>query len=391
MSPRRLLVVTDEMEVGGSQRQICYLLNGLDRSLWQPELLFFRNESYLVNELRSQGIVVHHLPKRGRVDVGFVLRYMAFLRRGRYDLVHAFSLTAELWTAIANLVARRPARLVSSVRGLYLAKSGMFTHMKRFIVHRSAAVIANSRAGAAAAARRTGTPLDKFDVVPNGILPSEPLRPGQREALRHAAGAPAGRAFGLFVGRLVMEKNLACLLRALALLPASERPWIALAGNGPLREEIDTLRETLGLVDDVRFLGERSDACELMKAADFLVLPSAFEGMSNVLMEAMSAGCPVIASDVGGNSELVEDGTNGLLFPNDDDAALATLLQRMSAEPVLRARLAALAGTRIHNRYSISNLAAATMAVYDRCLSPPLAARHAGERPAISTNMGKDA
>jgi glycosyltransferase involved in cell wall biosynthesis len=389
MPANKLLVVTDEMEVGGSQRQIAYLLGELDHSRWKPELLFFRNESFLVGELRAQGITVHHLPKKGRFDLGFAWRYSALLRRQRYDLVHAFSLTAELWTLVASLLVRRPARLVSSVRGLYLAEPEWFWRIKRLIIRRSAAVIANARAGAVAAAGRGGVPVESFDVVPNGIVPLPGLMPGEREALRNALGVPAGRTFGLFVGRLVKEKNVACLMRAMAALPSVDRPWIALAGGGPLREEIESMREMSGLTADVRLIGERSDATNLMKAADFLVLPSAYEGMSNVLMEAMSAGCPVVASDVGGNPELVEDEVTGLLFPNDDDAALALRLERLSSDAGLRARLSLHAGQRARMRYSVAQLAASTMAVYDRCLSAP-GSRHAIPATMLPTTSAED-
>lgn len=390
MPAKKLLVVTDEMEVGGSQRQIAYLLGGLDRSRWKPELLFFRNESFLVEELRAQGVVVHHLPKNGRFDLGFAWRYSALLRRGRYDLVHAFSLTAELWTLIASSLVRRPARLVSSVRGLYLAEPEWFWRIKRLIIRRSAAIIANARAGAMAAAGRGGVPVESFDVVPNGIVPLPALMPGEREALRGALGVPAGRIFGLFVGRLVKEKNVACLMRAMAALPPGDRPWIALAGGGPLREEIESMREMTGLCADVRLIGERSDATSLMKAADFLVLPSAYEGMSNVLMEAMSAGCPVVASEVGGNPELVEDEATGLLFPNDDDAALALRLGRLSSDAGLRARLSQNAAQRTRVRYSVARLAASTMAVYDRCLSAPGSHQAVAEATMPSTKSAGD-
>lgn len=370
MSPRRLLVATDEMEIGGSQRQISYLLGGLDRTRWQPELVFFRNQSFLVDELRAQGIVVHHIPKRRRVDLRFVLAYASLLRRNRYDLVHAFSLTAELWTLVAGLLARRRPPLVASVRGLYLDQPLPFWRLKRFVLSRSAAVIANARAGAAAAAQRSGTAPERFSVVPNGMLPIERQPRDLSARLRQAIGAPQGRPFGLFVGRLVTQKNIPCLVRALKELPPASRPWIAFAGNGPLRADIETMREAAGLDGDIRLLGEREDTAALMQAADFLVLPSSFEGMSNVLMEAMSVGCPVIASAIGGNPELVDDGETGLLFPSDDAHALAAQLQRMSSDPALRARLAENAARKVHERYSIDNLVTSTSAIYERCLAP---------------------
>ncbi|WP_411832466.1 glycosyltransferase family 4 protein [Pseudoxanthomonas mexicana] len=388
---KRLLVATDEMEVGGSQRQIAYLLGGIDRARWQPELVFFRNESFLVKQLREQGVIVHHVPKRGRLDLGFVFRYAALLRRRRYDLVHAFSLTAELWTWVCSLPLLRPPALVSSVRGLYMAESDRFWRIKRFVLGRSAATISNSRAGAATAAARARLPRESFDVVPNGIVPPPTLAANERQALRDLLGVPPGRSFGLFVGRLVKEKNLECLVRALARLPQCERPWIALAGNGPLRERIEALREAAGLAGDLRFLGERSDATRLMNAADFLVLPSAYEGMSNVLMEAMSLGCPVLASEVGGNPELIEDGRTGLLFDSDDDAMLARKIGLLAGDAELRARLSRQAVEHTRTRYSIEQLVAATTAVYERCLSDgslqPALARNAMMTPP----SGKDA
>ncbi|WP_170185867.1 glycosyltransferase [Pseudoxanthomonas dokdonensis] len=369
MSARRLLVVTDEMEVGGSQRQISYLLEALDRSQWQPELLYFRHDSFLVHQLRANGITVHHIAKRGRLDPRFLLAYARLLRQRRFDVVHAFSLTAELWTLLASYLYLTPLVLVASMRGMYLDHPDWFWRIKRFVLQRSDAIISNSRAGAEAAAQRARIPLRKFDVIPNGIPPSAPLPPGEADIIRRAMGAPANRCIALFVGRLVKAKNLACLLRAMAELPVGQRPWVALAGNGPLRDEIEQLREQLGLVDDIRFLGERDDAGRLMKTADFLVLPSSNEGMSNVVMEAMECGCPVIASRVGGNPELIEDHASGLLFDDDDHRQLSALLHQYCSQPQLRARMASGAQAQVKARYSVVRMATDTAAVYQRCLS----------------------
>ena len=231
-------------------------------------------------------------------------------------------------------------------------------------------------------------PVTHIDVVPNGLIPPDPLPPGQRDLLRQAIGVPAERPFALFVGRLVKEKNLACLMRALARIPADQRPWVALAGNGPLRGDIDAMREAAGLDADVRFLGERKDTAALMQSADFLVLPSSYEGMSNVLMEAMAAGCPVVASDVGGNPELVEDGATGLLFPSDDADALARCLQAMGRDDALRLRLSQHAAQVARQRYSVEQLVRSTTRVYERCLEAR--ATHAGDVPLSPVGSTRD-
>lgn len=374
MAIRRLLVVSDEMEIGGSQRQIALLLAGLDRTRWQPELLFFRDRSFLIDELESLGIRVHCVPKRSRIDPGFVLRYAAFLRRGRYDLVHAFSLTAELWTVVTRALVWRRFRFVSSVRGLYLSQPQGFWRLKRFVVRRSDAVIANAVACAAATAARVGVAPGQLDVVPNGVLIPPAWPASERDAQRSRIGVPEGRRFGLFVGRLVEEKNLACLIRALARLKPDVRPWMAIAGDGPLHAELSGMVSAAGLQADVGFLGERRDVTALMQAADFLVLPSRQEGMSNALLEAMAAGCPVIASAVGGNRELVVDQHTGLLFADDDDRALAGCLRLLATDAALRTTLSMQARIHAQSQHAVQRMVSATTAIYERCLLAPAGA-----------------
>jgi glycosyltransferase involved in cell wall biosynthesis len=369
MPPERILVVIDGMEVGGSQRQITHLLAGLDRSRWQPELAYFRERSFLVDALVQTDVAVHHLPKRGRLDLRFLLAFAALLRRGDYALVHAFSLTAELWSVLAVKISGRRPVLIASERNQYLDKPSWYWWLKRFVLRHCTAVIANSRAGAVATARRTGLPTSLFDIVVNGVDNVPPITMGEREEVRRAIGVPAGRVSGLFVGRLVAQKSLECLVAALAMLDPAERPWIALAGDGPLREPIEQLALEAGVAADMRFLGVRSDTARLMQAADFLVLPSRFEGLSNALLEAMAAGCPAIASAVGGTPELIEDGRTGLLFAPGSADALSACMARLCADPALRASLSRRALEHVARHHAVPVLVAATSAVYDRCLA----------------------
>jgi glycosyltransferase involved in cell wall biosynthesis len=366
-APRRLLVVTDEMEVGGSQRQIAHLLAGLDPRRWQAELLYFRTPSFLVDELEARGVRTRHLPKHGRIDLRFLGRLHALLSQGRYDVVHAYSLTAELWVR-ALLPLLPPMAFVASVRGLCLGYPWWQWRLKRSIARRADAIVANSRAGARMTAQRARVPLQRIDVIPNGVEIPVPIELAARAHARAQLAIPEGRVFGLFVGRLVPEKNLPLLLDAMAQVPAAHRPLLLLAGDGPLRTALAERIGALELGADVRLLGERRDAQGLMQLADFLVLPSREEGLSNVLLEAMAAGCAALTSDAGGNPELVEHEASGLLFPSGDAPALARALQRLCDDETLRTRLGAQARVHAQAAHSIATLVTTTEALYLRTL-----------------------
>ncbi|MFI4969214.1 MAG: glycosyltransferase [Lysobacterales bacterium] len=366
-APKRLLIVTDEMEVGGSQRQIAHLLGALDRRDWQADLAYFRKRSFLADTIEAHGVPVHRVAKRGRVDPRFLLALARLLRRGRYDIVHCYSFTAELWVRIALYLAPG-AMFIASMRDMGHGLSPRQWAIKRRICRGARAIISNSTGAAERLRHEIGGGAPPVHVVPNGIELPVPIDADRRERLRADLGADADRALGLFVGRLAHQKNVHLLLDALAALETRTRPSIALVGSGDLRGELEARVQALGLAGEVRFLGERDDARELMQAADLFVLPSRDEGLSNVVLEAMACGCAVVATRVGGNPEVIDDGVNGLLVDSGDRVALSAALRRLATEPALRDRLGSAARERVARAYSIPALAAATAAVYRSCL-----------------------
>ena len=362
--PLKVLLVTDEMEVGGTQRQISLLARGLDRQAFVPEVAYFRNRSFLVDELDAAGIPVTQIPKRARIDPVFVWRLRAFLSRGRYDLVHAFSFTGELWSALALAFAGRPP-LITSVRGHYDGYSRLQWALKAWVARRSCCVVANTQAGADLAAAMMRLPRDAIRVVRNGIVVPGPAKgPGPRTEL----GLPDSQVAAIFVGRLVPDKNVVSLLRAITGLPPQPQPFVLLVvGDGPLRGKLERLSHELGLADRVWFLGERRDVIALLQAASFLVLPSLGEGLSNVLLEAMACGCPVLASDVPGNREVVRHGEDGLLYAGGSVESLQQALLRMITDAHLRHQLATRALERVRSEFSSHAMVRAMASSYLGC------------------------
>lgn len=351
----RVLLLTDEMEVGGTQRQIVHIAKGLDRRRFEPSVLFFRNRSFFADELEAAGVPVIQVEKRGRIDLRFVRELAGRLREGRYDVLHCFAFSGELWGSVARRMVpaqQRPV-LLSSVRGTYEWYSPLQWRIKRWVSSQSSAIIANSGAGAAYAHEKMSLPEGAIDIVYNGVeMPSIPAH--GVEQVRRSLGVDERTSLGLFVGRLIVHKNIPTLLRACKLLQDRRAPLrMAIAGEGPMRAELEEQIRALGLESTVLMLGQRSDVGALMAAADFVVLPSFREGLSNVILEAMMSGKPVIASRAGGNVELVEHERTGLLFDIEDAPALADAMQSLAQDPARRAFLAEGGQARANERYSV--------------------------------------
>lgn len=374
----RLLLVIDEMEVGGTQRQMVHLVRGLDRERFEVEVAFFRHSSFLVDELKSMGVRVHEVPKRGAIDIGFVWALRRLFARGRFDLVHAFSFTSELWSAVvlATLLPPRRASLLSSIRGTYEWYSPNQWRLKRWVTRRSAAVIANSRVGAQYAAKQMTLDQNDISIVYNGLPAAPTAEPAARVALREALGIEGDTFLLLFVGRLVNHKNIETLLRAMAALGDSDSPQpgkpvqLVLAGDGPDRQILRDLGLSLGLEREgpgearVQWLGERRDVAHLMDACDALVLPSWREGLSNVILEAMQAGKPVLASMAGGNAESVVAEETGLMFEPADAEALAAQIRRLVVDELLASRLGQAGRARAQELFTLENMASNTQSHY---------------------------
>lgn len=375
-SPLRVMLMTDEMEVGGSQRQIVQLALGLKERGIECVVLYFIKPSFLVDRLHAAGIQTLRVDKRRRVDPGFVWKLRQTIRQWAPDVLHCYSFTAELWGAIATRLlpaAERPT-LITSVRGTYEWYSANQWRMKHWASQRSQGIISNSREGAEYAARQMGLPMSRFSIVHNGVEVPEPAADAVA-ALRkeYTAATPNGQADApfetllLFVGRLVEHKNLPRLLDAFARV-ATERPHVRLllVGGGPLHDALVARIRELKLDGRALLLGERPDVAALMKAADLLVAPSLREGMSNVILEAMALGLPVLATRVGGTPEVIEDGRHGVLVDPIDTLALADAMLQLIDDPVRRQAIGQAGRQKVLEQYSPPAMVSAMLKEYSR-------------------------
>lgn len=199
-------------------------------------------------------------------------------------------------------------------------------------------------------------PQTKIRVVPHGIDTSK-YQSGNPVALRAALGLPASAFVVGFVGRLSGQKGVSILLAAIEKIARNDRNvHFVIAGIGTLEKKVVDFVKSSGLGDVVHFLGFRDDVPALMQTFDLLLVPSLWEGFGLVLIEAMSAGVPCIASNVSSIPEILEDGINGLLVPPGDVDALVKAVDRLRRDQALRKRLGDAGKRTVDEKFTIDRM-----------------------------------
>lgn len=340
------MLITD-LDVGGAERNLVSLAQVLARGGWSVEVASVMPPGEMRHALRETGIDVEDLHATSHLDQRALVRAVAWLRRTRPHLLHT-------WLFHANLLGRVAAWLAGVgvvVSGVRVAEPRRLHLLGERLTQGLADRIVVNSEGLRRYMIAHGIRPERLQVIPNSV-DIERFRFEPREEKR---SDPFFRV--LFVGRLDRQKGVDVLVRAAAEL-ADVR--FDLAGEGPERDALQAQARDL---PNVRLLGFRPDVPELLARADALALPSRWEGMPNVLLEAMAAGVPVVATRVAGSADLVEDGVNGLLVEPDDPRALASALVRLRDDGPLRTRLAE-AGRLTASKHAPEAIADAYKALY---------------------------
>ncbi len=366
--PVKLVVVVDEMELGGAQRQISYLLHNIDRRKVSPHLIYFRNSSHLVESLVAAGIPVTLVEKQGALDLKFIWTLMKTLRGLEYDILHGFNVTAEFWSLLCHRLIRKGI-FVSSVRCLFDVLASREQKMKPFVTRNSDFVIANSRSGLNSLREQVSLADDRATVVYNGIGEQQRQSPEQRQRARSVAGYGAENLTLCIVCRLVPSKNTSMMLKALAQLAPEklDQLTVIVVGDGP---ELENLREQAkaSLSEVVHFVGESNDVDQWYRMSDVFVQTSDSEGLSNTVMEAMSHGLAVIATDVGGTNELITNDVEGYLIKKNDHVALAAKIDQLLDQPEVVNTLGCQAVVKIEERFALQTMVSKFESTYQQLL-----------------------
>ncbi len=303
------------------------LASGLPRDEFEVEVVALTRGGPLAAPLAAAGIPVTVIGKSQRLDPRAMWRLVQLLRARRPALVHTWLFAGNSYGRVAALAAGVP-HLVAAERCVDQWKASHELWLDRRLAQRSDRIVVNS-SGIRDFYVAAGLPAEKFTLIPNGVLPAVPSTLGRGQLLNELGLPASARLIGA-VCRLWPQKRVKDLIWATDLLKVvRDDVHLLVIGDGPERSALERYRRQVRIEDKVHFLGHRADVPALLPHFDLLWLASGYEGLPNVILEAMVAGVPVVASDIPGNRDLVVPGQTGWLAPVGDRAELARGAQRV--------------------------------------------------------------
>lgn len=347
------LVITD-LDVGGAERILVALATRLNRQRWRPQVICLGPEGKMIEPLRAAELPTVCLDANKRRPFQAVSRLVGALRAVPPRLVQSFLFHANVASRLAAPLARVPwvlsgHRVAEHEKRWHLTLDRLTSNLASGSVCVSQGVLRFTRDLEGVSERR-------LVVITNGV--DTAALDAAAPLPRSWIGVPDGGHLALFIGRLDVQKGLPFLFDAAEQVIAARDDWyLVLVGDGAEREWVRRrIAQTPALAERVHWLGRRDDVPRLLKSADVLVLSSLWEGMPNVVLEAMAARKPVVATNVEGSEDLVIPGKSGWLVPPRDSNALARALLEAAGDPERCRRFGESARQIIENGYSIETM-----------------------------------
>ena len=281
-----------------------------------------------------------------------------FLWRSDYEIVHTHTSKAGFVGRLAAKLAGIPI-IIHTVHGFAFHEESrpltlwFYASLERIASHWCDKIVTVSEFHRKWALKLGIGNEEKVLAIPNGIPEERVVPKRSKEEIRKELNLTQEIVI-LSTGRLAPQKGLEYLIKSIPILFSKVKKSfkVLLVGEGPLKSYLENLIKTLGIEQYVKFLGFRNDIGNLLSISDIVVLPSLREGLSIALLEAMAAGKPIVATNIGSNSEVIKDGVSGLLVPSKDHKALAEAVMKILLNPDLAKKLGNSARVVYQNYYT---------------------------------------
>lgn len=356
----------------GAEVQVATLLSEFKKDPSLDVCAVLLNKGVLYERLTALGISTQVLDECELNSVEIARQLYFLTKNWRPHVVHTHRYKENCLGGLAASCAKVPV-IVHTVHGIHEALAGwenikweVYSMVARQVTRRVASGLIGVSIEIASILRKQ-FPNMEVACIHNGIQRDAVTEMVETGITRERIGVREPAIVVGTVGRLTPVKGIEYLLKAVALL-GHERVvppvQVVIIGGGPLRTSLQELVQSLGIEERVRFLGERHDVQRLLSLLDVFIMPSLHEGIPMALLEAMAAGCPVIATAVGGVPEVVRDGRDGMLVPPRDPVALARAIEVLHASQSLRERFGSAGPERVAIEFSAGRMASRTKEFY---------------------------
>ncbi len=355
----RIVHLVDTLGGGGIENGLVNLANRFDHSAFDFAIWCVGTRGVMADRITAPAVEVRALGHGDGWHLEAAVSMARMLRRSRTDILHCHGWGGY---SLVGLLAARLGRTPRCINGEHGGSHNLLTRrqltLQRLIADLFDGTVAPSDALRQKLHERRGLRPERVTLLPNGVDTERFCGRRCSPPKRAELGIADSDWLVAVVGTLKPEKNQRIVIEALARLPQSDRYHLALVGIGPDRATLEEAARALGVAERVHFLGYRNDVADLLAEVDTLVLPSipAHEAMSNVLLEAMSSGVPVVTSECVGARELVDPGRTGLLFDYLNPRELAEHLTLLRTDTARRAEIVARAREVVRTSFSLDTM-----------------------------------
>jgi glycosyltransferase involved in cell wall biosynthesis len=366
--PLRVAFVIDHVaSYGGAERFASGLAIHMPRDRIEPWVLCTRRgDDLAVRALADAGVRYICFGRQAKWDVHRLLPLVTMLRCERFDVVHSHMFGSNLWSSVAGRASRVPVIVAHEHNWSYSGDRLRMWLDGHVISRLASSFVAVSEANRERMVTLEGVSPSKIRVIPTAYVPH--LGPSDGDIRRDLNLGPAARLIGV-AAVMRREKALEVMLEAHAMLVARlPDVHLVIAGDGPCRPELERQIRRLGIGSSVHLLGQRHDVDSILSKVDVGALSSDWEGSPLFVFECRAAGVPLVATAVGGVTELVENGRTGLLVPPRDPRLLASALEQVLTDRELSERLSEEAAADLE-RYQIAAVANRFADLYEQLLA----------------------
>ena len=356
MGKIRILHLTTDSRIGGTERNIISLAANLNKERFENIVVALLSGGSLIDELTKLNVKAYCVGMKSKFDIMAIRRLSDIIKESRADILHTYLFHANILGRIVGRINRVPV-IISSERCLDLERRGFNNLLNNLTLRWCSKIVVVSDSVGKMLMARDKVPCSRIVRIYSGIEFSNYNLNIDKDRKRKELGLKSDDTIIGTIGRLRPEKGHEYLIKTMAeVLRKFPEARLLIVGDGPEENKLKCLIDKMGIKDNVVFTGYRNDVPEILAILDLFILPSIEEGLPLAVLEAMASGRGIVATRIGGTEELIEDGVTGVLVPPKDVNALVKAIYGLLKERDKINRLGMMAKEVVKKNFSSNNM-----------------------------------